>query len=141
MSGEEPAIQIKLDGDGVKSFAAAAILQQLGKDGGEAVLNQAIQAILTVPKKANHWGPDPEAPIQTAFNQAVREATFSVAREVVAERPEFRAAIARHVNEVIDLLLNDDETDANDYRVEAFKRSIREALLEAFQARADHPPT
>lgn len=118
-------MELKLDSDDVKQFAAASIIGQLGEEGQAKIIEQAVRSILT-PNAGTSYGQPRTTPLQDAFDSAVRAASWEVARDVVNERPEFRAAIRAEMVKVIDEIMAGD-----DFRAEQFRRIVRESLLEA----------
>jgi hypothetical protein len=120
-------MELKLNTDDVKQYASAAILTQLGEEGQKAILDQAVRAILESPP--DRYGRASTSPLQDAFDAAVRSAAFTVAREVVAERPEFRDAIKTEIARAVDQVLVGD-----DYRAERFRLVVQESLLDAMAA-------
>ena len=78
-------MDIKLDAESLKTVIAKAVLDNLGEVQREAIMRGAIEHLLTPPVPSGAYGQrqDP-TPIQSAFNQAVRDVALQVARETVA---------------------------------------------------------
>lgn len=108
-------MEIKLDGDAVASIAATAIFEAMDIDTRNSVIQQALSYLLTpaqVTSGYNNRGAS-ETPLQQAFNQGVRDATFKLVREYITESEEIKQGILSMLGPLITAAL---EGEASVYR-------------------------
>ena len=77
-------MDIKLDAESLKTVIAKAVLDNLGEVQREAIMRGAIEHLLTPPPSTGYGSRQDPTPIQSAFNQAVRDVALQVAKETVA---------------------------------------------------------
>lgn len=95
---------LTIDGEAVRGIVAAAIVEKLGEDQRQALIGQAVEALLTE-HKDTYGRKLADSPLVTAFNTAV----VGIAREVVTDylnteavASAVRSAIETKVKEMLD---------------------------------------
>lgn len=86
---------IKIDTAAMNQIVSKAILEGIDDNQKQAILEQAVQALIT-PKKDN-YGRNTDTPLQRAFDSAVGSVVYQVAREFVEENQELRAKVREMV--------------------------------------------
>lgn len=72
-------MEVKIDGEIAQQIVQKAIFESLTEESRNAMIEQAIAALITLPPKVNYGSIQPPSPLQVAFNDQVRQ----VASEVV----------------------------------------------------------
>lgn len=84
-------MEIKLDTDAAASIASAAILQSLSEENKQAMIQQALQYLMT-PERDRGYGLS-KSPMQNAFDSALHQAAHKVVQDHIASLPEVETAI------------------------------------------------
>jgi hypothetical protein len=74
---------ITIDSDAVRDIVAKGIVQALGEEQRDAVLRQAVEHLIAVPKSS--YGSPGKSPLQEAFDRAVTGAANTIVREMLNE--------------------------------------------------------
>jgi hypothetical protein len=112
---------ISIDDKTVQSLVSKAIVDELGKEGRDLLITQALETLIK--PNVNAYGREEgPPPINRAFEQAVQQASWEVAREVVKEHEELRAKLRELVGDVILDLLGGEE----------YSSSARTAIAQGF---------
>lgn len=95
---------ITIDSEAVRAIVSKAIVDQLGEDQRQAVIAQAVEALLDEPK--DHYGKTiTPSPLALAFKDAVRQIAHDVVREYLAEdrvNQQVREQIVTKVKAMLD---------------------------------------
>lgn len=121
---------IQIDTEAIQTIAQKAILEGLGQDQRDLIIQQAVEGLLARPKNQNSWRGDHDpSPLQIAFNNAVSSVAMQIAREVVAEDERVKERIRELMGEVIAELLGDEGySEAAEIFAGALTSAIRERL-------------
>ena len=90
--------EIRLTDENLSAVLSVAVLGLLTTEMKERVISEAV-AQLIKPKQST-YGLGYQSALQEAFNHAVQNLSFNVAREYVAEHPEFRERIIAQLDKV-----------------------------------------
>jgi hypothetical protein len=82
--------EIKIESDAMQAIVSKAILEGIDGDQRQAILEQAVAALITPRGERGYGRPEPTTPLQDAFDAAVRGVVNEVAREVVVDDPALR---------------------------------------------------
>lgn len=115
-------MEIKLDKDAVAEVVKQAILDRLGPDGQEKLIEAALVHLLTEPPKRDHYAPQYPSPLQQAFNEAVAQAARDIVKAEIATKPEFVERVKVKVGEAMALM---DEANYSSYVAEALAEGMR----------------
>lgn len=85
-------LNVSLDPESVKELITGAIFEQIGQEGRDALVRQALTA-LTMAEKDRYGQPMP-TPLQIAFTNAVTAAAHKVVMETLRDDPAIEVAIA-----------------------------------------------
>jgi hypothetical protein len=113
-------MDLKIDEAAVRDVVAHAIMEQIGAEGREKLIEAALQALLEPPK--DRYGSYGYTPLQAAFNNAVQSVAAQVVREQVADDPVFIARVKEKVGEA--LIKMDDENYTN-YVADALAQALK----------------
>lgn len=100
-------MDIRFDEGAMRQVVSKAILEQVSPDSRDQIIAAAVESLLR-PQRTSSWGAGP-TPLQEAFDQAARIAVLQVARDVVAEHPEFLARVRGMVGDVVESVLRADD--------------------------------
>lgn len=89
--------EIKIESDAMQAIVSKAILEGIDADQKQAILEQAVAALIKPRGEKRYGMPDPTTPLQDAFDTAVRSVVNQVAREFVEENQELRAKVREMV--------------------------------------------
>lgn len=117
---------IKIDDDIMQTVVAKAILEGIGPEQQNLLIEQAIRYLNTAPDSRGYGGPKPVSPLQDAFDSAVRIAAGDVVRELVRTE-EYGEQIRAKIAEVVSAFL-EDEYQMTDAIGEAVGTVISEKL-------------
>lgn len=117
-------MNITLDNDQVRTLVQEGIIAQLTGEQREAIISQALAALLTKPR--DNYGRESVSPLQSAFNTAVQRVSERLATELIEENPEVRSRIKEQLIGGVELALKD-------YRVKsAITDTITKALDDTY---------
>lgn len=88
--------EIKLDSNAVQSIVARALLEELGEETRNNLIQQALTYLISEPEKNFYGRPGGKSPLQTAFEKAAVEVANSYVIELF-KKDEFRRNIDRAV--------------------------------------------
>lgn len=115
-------MEIKLDKDAVAEVVKSAILDRLGTEGQEKLIQAALEYLLTAPPRDQYeWSQTP-SPLQIAFNEAVAQAARKIVADEIATQPEFVERVKLKVGEAMALM---DEANYSSYVAEALAEALR----------------
>jgi predicted NAD-dependent protein-ADP-ribosyltransferase YbiA (DUF1768 family) len=90
-------VEIKLDAAQIQGFVEQAIMAQIGEEQRNAVIAQAVTALLT-PRESILGYRKTATPLQDAFDNAVRMVAFKAAQDLIENESEARAQILKMVS-------------------------------------------
>jgi hypothetical protein len=99
-------VEIKLDNDLLKSVVSEAIVKSLDEEKRNALIQGAIQALLTPQQTSGYYGRK-ETPVEQAFNEAVRNVAHKVAEEMLAGDERVRARLKELMNAALVKVMDD----------------------------------
>ena len=84
-------MDVKLSDDNIKDIIAKAVLDTLTPESREQMITSAVKSFLTIPV-GNQY--EKKSPLQSAFDNAIREVAASIAREQIINNSEIHATIS-----------------------------------------------
>lgn len=110
-------MEIKLDIDAVAGIASAAIFDAMSQDVRDSVIKQAIEFLITPEQERFGTG---KTPLQNAFDSAIRDASYKIVRDQIANNPE----VEKGILELLGPLL----TSAMNAEADQFNSSLSDTL-------------
>lgn len=128
---------IKLDPGSVEALVHKAILEQIGEEARDKLIEGALRYLITQPQGGG-YGPK-VSPLQQAFNNALTAAANQVAMDLVATSPKIKERINELLGETLGALMGHEGYDeAAESLASAFTGAVRQFLRNTLEAaRAD----
>lgn len=127
--------QITISADSVQAIVTKALFEEIGAEGRDTLIRQALSYLLTTPKNTG-YGRTEESPLQYALNRAVEASANIVAREVVEAHPEVREHLRKMLGDVIVAMLEDTSySAANEGLAKAIVDAVRTWLQDQARER------
>jgi hypothetical protein len=118
-------IDLKFDQDTMSAIVTKAILDGLGQDQRDLLIQQAVTALVT-PARGGMYSSTPKTPIQEAFESAATQVCHRVAAEILTQDAAFLERVRELTREAISTAMAADSSAAEDLR-----RKILSAIAEA----------
>lgn len=93
--------EIKIESDAMQAIVSKAILEGIDADQKQAILEQAVAALIKPRGERGYGRPEPTTPLQDAFDAAVRGVVQEVARETITDNPELRDKVRELVTQAM----------------------------------------
>jgi predicted RNase H-like nuclease len=114
--------EIKIESDAMQAIVSKAILEGIDADQKQAILEQAVAALIKPRGERGYGKPEPTTPLQDAFDMAVRRVVNEVANEVIADNSDLRDKVREMVVQAMSDTLKDPGTK--------LQGAVREAVAE-----------
>lgn len=101
-------MDVKIDADAMSMVVSKAILEGISAEQKEALLEQAVTALITPVQRDRYSTTPAKTPLQEAFEDAARRAVQTVAYEMVEANTAFNARVREMVGEAIATAAVDD---------------------------------
>lgn len=95
---------MQIDQQTMNAAVAKAILDSLGENGAQLVIQQAVQALLEPVKQDHYSSKPPKTHLQQMFDEEVRRASGQIVRDILHENVEFKGRVGALVHEALDKL-------------------------------------
>lgn len=107
-------MSINVESGVMQSIVTKAILEGIGTEARDLVLEQAVQYLTIPPKKRNFYDSEPETHLQAAFNEAVGVAVRQTAHDLVRDNEALQQRIRELIEQAVKAVLQESDSTLPD---------------------------
>ncbi len=130
-------MEIKLDAEAAGAIASAAIFDSLDQSVRDDIIKQAVQHLLTPPKRDQYSSTLRMSPLQEAFNAALSQAAYKAVQEKVANDPEVSARIQELMGPVVNGVMEEEAARWDNTLSDLIGKALGDWAAEVARSRRD----